>query len=422
MPTQPVPASGRREARNGLLIGRSRLVAMQAATVIVGLILAACGTAEITSSAPTPSVSETAGPMATASQELEPAPAFVHQYMTQVTVGDSRDPHLAVADLNEDGKLDLVTTSHVFGVILLFGRGDGTFDDPLNLEISPGNVVDAADLDGDGHMDLVAAGDQLAVLMGKGDGTFAAPVYYDVGSDVSDPELNLSGLAIADLNADTIPDLVAPNWGASQLSVLLGKGAGTFGPASLYPCLKCLGVAAADLDGNGDVDVVAASFSPGAEGALFVFMGAGGGLLSEHVAYNPLGNAIAVALGDLDGDGVLDLVTGNDRSHSVSVLLGRADGTFGDARTYPAGNTHTVAVVDLDEDGNLDVLSGSFEDTKVWFYRGTGDGSLIETAGIDVAPDVVLSLAVADLNDDGKLDLALYYSGARALVSILLGE
>jgi hypothetical protein len=404
---------------------RSSPVVIRVAAVIAGLMLTACGPAASTSptgSAPNSSPSATGGPTATATNPLESAPAFVHKFMTEVALGDSRDPHLAVADLNEDGKPDLVTTSHFAGVVLLLGKGDGTFEAPVNLEVDPGNVVDAADLDGDGHVDLVAAGDRLAVLLGKGDGTFAPPVYYAAGSDVSDPELSLSGLDIADLNADGIPDLVAPNWAASQLSVLLGKGAGTFGPASLYPCAHCFGVAAADLDGNGALDVAAASFAIGLQGAVYAFLNDGGGHLGKPVAYDPGGNAIGIALGDLNGDGALDVVTGNDRSHSISVMLGNGDGTFAAAHTHPAGNTHTVAVVDLDGDGKLDVVSGSFEDTTVAFYRGAGDGTLIETQGIDVTPDVALSLAVADLDGDSKLDLALYYTGSRALVSVLLGN
>ena len=405
---------------------RSAFRATQIATVIACLVLAACGAGATTSpSGASASADATAVPTGTSTPE--PAPTFVHKFMTFVPVGESSN--LAVADLNEDGKLDLVTTSPLFGVVILFGRGDGTFAAAPDMEVAGGDLVSAADLDGDGHMDLVAAGDQLSVLLGKGDGTFAPPVSYAVGSDVSNAALNLHGLAVADLNADTIPDLVATNWMTSQLSVLLGNGDGTFEAASLYSCPVCREVAASDLNGDGEVDVVATSFSPGTDpamtarpGTVFVFLNDGAGRLGTPVPYDPLGNSLAIALGDLNGDGALDVVTGNDRSHSLSVLLGRGDGTFAQAQTYAAGNTHTVAVVDLDGDGKLDVLSGSWEHTKVWFYRGAGDGTLIETQGIEATPDVALSLVAADLDGDGKLDLGLYYSGSRALVSILLGK
>ena len=103
--------------------------------------------------------------------------------------------------------------------------------------------------------------------------------------------------------------------------------------------------------------------------------------------------------------------------------LGRGDGTFAEAKTYPAGNTHTVVAVDLDKDGKLDLLSASFKDTKIWFYRGIGDGGMTETQGIDTAPDTAQGLAAVDLNGDGKLDLALTESSVdHAAVTILLAK
>jgi hypothetical protein len=396
---------------------RSAVVLAAIATVIACLVLAACSAGVVPSpSAPTSSASESAVPSGTATPE--PAPAFVRKYMAEVPAGNSSD--FAVSDLNEDGKFDLVTTSHIFGVVVLFGNGDGTFTAAPNIEVAGGELVRAADLNGDGHVDLVAAGDQLSVLLGKGDGTFAPPVSYAAGSDVSNSALNLLGLAVADLNGDSIPDLVATNWVASQLSVLPGKGDGTFEAASLYTCPACVEVAAGDLNQDAHVDIVAASTS--GSGSATVLLNDGTGHLGEPVGYNAGGNAVTIALGDLNSDGALDAVTGNDGSGSLSVLLGKGDGTLGDAQTYPAGNTHAIAVVDLNGDAKPDVLSGTFEVPMLWFYRGTGDGTLIETQGIDATPDLARSLAVADFNDDGKPDLALYYSGVKAFVSILLGE
>ncbi len=400
---------------------RSALGAPSIATVIACLVLTACSAGATTSPpAPTQSGRETAVPTGTAT--LEAAPSFVRGDVISVLPGEKMD--LAAADLNEDGKLDLVTTTMSrLGVVVLLGRGDGTFNAGPEIEVAAPSSVSAADLNADGHVDLVAAGDQLAVLLGHGDGTFEPSVYYAAGSDLNDPGLNLWGLDVADLNADKIPDLLAANWVTSQLAVLLGKGDGTFEPASLYSCPHCQAPAAADLDGDGDVDVVATSFSLDSRGVVYVYLNDGAGHLREPIAYDPGGSAIAIALGDLNGDGALDVVTGNGQAYSLSVLLGRGDGTFAQAQTYPAGATLGVAVADLDGDGKLDVLGGSWEHTKLWFYRGTGDGTLIETQGIDVAPSVALSLVAVDLNGDGKLDLALAATGPNhSLVSIFLGK
>ena len=394
------------------------------ATVIACLLLAACNAGVVS---PSPAASSSAQVTAVPSVPAtpEPAPAFVNKSAVTVASGNASD--LAIADLNEDGKLDIVTTSHFSGVVILFGSGDGKFTAGPNIDVAASEFVRAVDLNSDTHVDLVATGDQIAVLLGKGDGTFAPPAYYPAGSDVSNPAIELIGLDVADLNADTIPDVVAMNYLTQQLSVLLGKGDGTFDAASLYACTACVEVAAADLDRDGDLDIMAASpgIGPGAifqNGVVFAFLNDGAGNLGEPVQYDPLGHAATIALGDLNGDGAVDVITGNDSSNSLSVLLGKADGTLAAAQKYPTGNTHAVAVVDLNDDGMLDVLSGSPEDSKVWFYRGTGDGGLSETQGIDAMGATTRSLAAADFNGDGKLDLAVYSLGiqGRTMVSVFL--
>jgi FG-GAP-like repeat len=127
-----------------------------------------------------------------------------------------------------------------------------------------------------------------------------------------------------------------------------------------------------------------------------VFLNDGTGKLMPLVAYDSHGADAGVAVADLNGDGVVDVITANDRSYAISVQLGQGNGTFVFAKTYPAGNTHAVAVVDLDLDGKLDVVSASFEDTKLSFYRGTGDGAFVETAGIEAAPVAAEGLVTAD--------------------------
>jgi len=391
------------------------------------VLLAACG-----GPVATPSAAGSGAASQSAASSLRPsstpmievAPAFTRASITAVLTGDAWS--IVAADLNSDDKPDLVTaTAYGPGVVILFGHGDGTFEPGPDLGAGSSRVVKAADLNGDGSIDLVAAGDQLAVLLGHGDGTFQSPVKYGAGQDPGASEFDLLGLAIDDINGDAIPDLVAANWAASQLAVLIGRGDGTFDPASAYRCPRCSAVAITDLDADGDRDVVTTGFAPGAPGTMSILLNDGNGALSAGPTVNPAGNTVAVAVADLNGDAAPDVVTGNDGSQSISVLIGKGDGTFADAETFRAGNTHTVAVVDLNGDGQLDVLAGQGVDTKLWFYRGTGDGGLVETQGMDLKPDVAPFFTVADLNGDRRLDLAVYYSytaAPTAWVAVMLAE
>jgi FG-GAP-like repeat len=398
-----------------------------AAALSALVLLGACGGPSTSSSAAGSSAasqSSASSGMPSATPSLEAAPAFKRASVTAVPEGDAWS--IAVGDLNSDDKPDLVTaTAYPQGVVILFGHGDGTFEPGPNLRAGSSKVVKAADLDGDGSLDLVAAGDELAVLLGHGDGTFEPPVNYGAGQDRGTPDLNVLGLAIDDLNADAVPDLAAANWVGSQLAVLIGRGDGTFDAASAYACPHCDAVAIADLDADGDRDVVATGFTPGASGTMSVFLNGGNGAMSAGADANPQGNTVAVAVADLNGDGNQDVVTGNDGNQSISVLLGKGDGDFADAQTYRAGNIHTVVVVDLDDDGQLDILAGQGVAAKLWFYRGTGNGGLVETQGIDLTPEVAPFFAVADLNADQRLDLAVYYAtqgAGKSWVAVLLGE
>jgi hypothetical protein len=398
-----------------------------AAALSALVFLGACGGPSTSASAAGSSAasqSKASSGTPSATPPLEAAPAFKRSSVTAVLEGDAWS--IAVADLNSDDKPDLVTaTAYLQGVVILFGHGDGKFEPGSNLRAGSSKVVRAADLNGDGSLDLVAAGDELAVLLGHGDGTFEPPVTYGAGQDRGTADLNVLGLAIDDLNADAIPDLVAANWVGSQLAVLIGRGDGTFESASAYACPHCDAVAIADLDVDGDRDVVATGFTPGASGTMSVFLNGGNGAMTAGPDANPQGNTVAVAVADLNGDGNQDIVTGNDGNQSISVLLGKGDGDFADAQTYRAGNTHTVVVVDLDDDGQLDILAGQGVAAKLWFYRGTGNGGLVETQGIDLTPEVAPFFAVADLNADQRLDLAVYYAtqgAGKSWVAVLLGE
>jgi FG-GAP-like repeat len=283
---------------------------------------------------------------------------------------------LAVADFNGDGKLDVAVATwgnSTFNVAILMGNGDDTFQAPVTypVDTEPGSIV-VGDFNHDGHPDLaIATLAGVDILLNNGDGTFhsgtTVPVY--------------GVLAIADVNGDGKPDLLATAYDDSNLQVSLGKGDGTFRPAVAYPAGDCAyGVATGDFNHDGKIDVAIAN----------------------------------------------SICSWGETVNTVSILLGNGNGSFQAPVSFPAGNNPaSVAVGDFNRDGKLDVAvpiySGQYSVAdNVEVFLGNGDGTLQTGTNfyVDSSP---LQVVVADLNGDGKLDLAAANYGVGE-VSVLIGN
>ena len=273
------------------------------------------------------------------------------------------------------------------------------------------NFVIAADVNLDGFPDMIVANsDGVSVLLNNGDGTFAPAVTYGTGGDIA------FAVAAADLNGDGIPDLVVTNMCSSApgctnggVGVLFGNGDGTFQTAVSYSVggIETQAVVIGDFNSDGWPDLVVTSncqIYTCVDGSIYLVLNNGDGTFKAPVSIGPsMGGPLAV--GDLNGDGNLDLVA------DVGVLLGNGDGTFTSLGSvtgpggvgYVPGGSISIALADVNGDGKLDVVVADQVSVKV--QLGIGDGTLQLPVSFKPGGGRPLSVAAADINGDSKLDL-----------------
>ena len=339
----------------------------------------------------------------------------------------STDPDaIAVADFNGDGKLDIAVTNGATGVLLiLLGNGDTTFQTPTTTSIyfvqSNPTSLAVADLNGDGKPDLVLTNhdsDTVGVMMGIGDGTFYAPVNYIVpGGPAS--------VVIGDFNGDHNLDLAIASDTASTVSVLLGNPGGSF-PALLNYSAGAgsnfqVSTAAADFNGDGKMDLVA--YSPQSSSTyLTISMGNGDGSFQTRLPFKVGIAPTSVVAADFNGDGKADLAVGNDTSSTISVFIGNGDGTFAAAVTYTAGGfVSAMALGDFNHDGITDICVATPVGISVLLGNGDGTFKAAVNSNLPFQGETAVSMVVADLNGDGNLDLAIA-NPVRFKMVILLGN
>ncbi len=324
---------------------------------------------------------------------------------------------VVVGDFNSDSNVDLVTVNGSHNISVLLGNGAGSFGSQTTFPAGLGpHAAAVADFNTDGKSDIAvtnqnpSAGSpqhRVSILIGAGDGSFAAPVDFAVG------QFPLSIVA-TDFNADGKMDVAAGNSGSKTISVLLGNGAGGFATAidtstAMIGFTAAIAMAAGDFNGDGKIDLAAARENENiAPGNLTVFLGTGTGTFTTGDTYTLRILPSSVVTSDLNADGKSDLAVTNRASGVVGVLLGTGSGTFSAPVFYSVGSgPQSVTVGDFNLDGNKDlaVANQAGNNNTVSVLIGDGAGSFTGPTNFAVGPTPG-SITSGDFNEDGKSDLA----------------
>lgn len=313
-------------------------------------------------------------------------------------------------DFNNDGWLDLTIVNEDSADLRVFlnrADGSGMFQSFLQPPAPIGDTAspnEPSDFDRDGNPDLAVANessDSVSIVLGRGDGTFAPQQEIPVGGVPH-------GLTVLDVDGDGDVDVVNSNSaGAGNLSILLNDGHGVFAPPIFYETGGTAewALAAADMNEDGILDLVTGMQSTNGPG-IIVSRGNGDGTFSQMAANDGGGAVWMVSVGDVDGDGHEDVGAVNNFDDTAALLLGDGDGALASpilrtTDSFPLATDFG----DLDGDRDLDWITSSYAgDWRLFANDGTGAFGFWRSFA---SPQAASCAVIMDRDNDGDLDLAL---------------
>jgi hypothetical protein len=346
--------------------------------------------------------------------------------------------NLFFADFNGDGKVDFAGQSNG-GQLSVYLAASGAFAAPVALTTSDGNYNECnnvtGDLTGDGKPEIVSLNcsyNTLTVYVNNGDGSFQAGVYYQ---NAGDEEIDPYAAAIADFNGDGKNDVIVTGDESGQVTAFLGNGDGTITPLTVgfgIGGFAWENPLVADFNGDGILDIIESN-----DTFTFSYLeGNGDGTFDSALSYyaatrgESYNSTYAIASGDFNGDGIPDVVLGQDDGDGsrpgVLVMLSNADGSLQPGVSVGTSSSTLAYVVvgDFNGDQKLDIAATDYLNGNIQVFMGNGDGTF--TAGQTFATDTVSNpwpenLVLGDFNHDGKLDIAVA-NVESSTVAVLLGN
>jgi hypothetical protein len=319
---------------------------------------------------------------------------------------------IAAGDFNHDGNIDLATPASI-----LHGNGDGTFQSPgvFSSGYAPITVA-SGDLNRDGYCDLVVGSSDLdiSVLMGNAQSVRQPPA-IPVGNQPR-------AVATADFNGDHLPDLAVAEAGVNEVRILLSEAGGGYKVSDILHVSEPGAVVAADFNGDGKIDLAVSG-----EAGATIYLGNGDGTFTAGAKYAgfygdctnnqwPAHSCFATA--DFNGDGIPDLAGALWIQDEVFFLLGNGDGTFRPGPTITLSDSpQGLAVGDFNHDGKMDVAVSGYAGT-VSVLPGNGDGTFGAPVIVQFEAGGLAGLAVGDVDGDGNLDIVVAGGGGGSLISL----
>ncbi|MEM1185979.1 MAG: VCBS repeat-containing protein [Planctomycetota bacterium] len=315
--------------------------------------------------------------------------------------------HVELADVDNDGHVDIVASVGSFGsideLVTILNRGDGTFDDFI---LNPGAAVDRssrgltlAHFNDDGIIDAAVVGstdDGLEVLFGNGDGTFTLSQKFENTTDFP------TDVEAADLNGDGAIDIVDGSGFDDLLNLYLNDGAGTFALVESIPLADGSGnIELADFDADEDVDIAVVI---GAIDTIQIFLNDGTAGFTPGATI-PVVDPSSIRAGRLNSDASIDLVFTSFAQDSVTVLQNNGDATFVAGPSFPAGDgAGSLTLADVDGDNDLDVAVAANGEDSVAVLLNDGAGGL---GAPTLVPGVLNTgeVEAADLDGDGDPEI-----------------